>query len=100
MMERRKFKYPEPDPRDHELVTQLKRIRFDLTDMQLKVGEALRMAGTLKLEAEPEHVCPECKTAGNTHDLRTRTLLAEHRYWAHNGPLPDHFAAAEAKAAP
>jgi hypothetical protein len=95
---RRDYKPPAASPADHELVTQLKRLRYDLTEMQGKVSEALRMAAQLKLESAPPHTCPECKTAGITHDLRTTAKLAEHRYHAHDGPLPNHYAKAEAAA--
>jgi hypothetical protein len=94
-MTRHRHLPPEHDPRDHELVTQLKRLRFDLTEMQGKLTEALRMAGTLDLEPHKQHLCPECKDAGVTFDLRSKLKLAEHRYVAHDGPLPDHYAAAE-----
>jgi hypothetical protein len=96
---RRKFAYPEPDPRDHEIVTTLKRIQFDLTNLQMKVRETLRMAGSLELEPHKQQLCPECQQAGVTFDLRTATKLAEHRYHSHDGPLPDHYAAAEQAAA-
>ena len=84
------------EPEDHELVAMLKRIRYDLTAMQGKVTEALAMVGRAKLATPTtSHVCPECKTAGITHDLRGTMKLSEHRYHAHNGPLPDHWARAE-----
>jgi hypothetical protein len=95
MRDRKPFVPPAADPQDHELVNQLKRIRFDLTDLQGKVSEALRMAGALNLEPHTPHTCPECKAAGNTFDLRTATKLAEHRFHSHDGPLPDHYQTAE-----
>ena len=84
------------EPQDHELLAQLKRIRYDLTALQGKLTEALAMAGRAKLDTHTNtHVCPECKTAGITHDLRGTMKLSEHRYHSHNGPLPDHYAKAE-----
>lgn len=78
---------------DPELVAVLKKMRYDLTDMQVKVTEALRMAGALRLPSPDEFRCPDCGI-----ECRHRIVLAEHRYHSHDGAFPEHWAAIEALA--
>jgi hypothetical protein len=75
------------------------RIQMDLNNAQARLVELrshLAQTDIPKLKADVRHPCPECKTAGITHDLRSASKLAEHRYHSHDGPLPNHYAAAEA----
>lgn len=86
--------YPGLSANDPELVTALKKIRYDLTDLQGKVSEALRLVSALSLTPPAEFVCDHC-------GLRFGGALrrAEHLYVSHDGPLPAHWASAEARAA-
>lgn len=84
----------------HEIWKLADRLQMDIKNADARLVELRSHLARLKLPEleQAQHLCPECKTGGVTHDLRTATKLAEHRYWAHEGPLPAHFAAAEAKA--
>lgn len=79
--------------RDVGLTAVLKKIRYDLTACQAKLSEAMRMVAQLDLDegAGARIACPKCdvKLAG------PRTL-AEHQHVMHDGPIPDHWAAADA----
>lgn len=78
-----------PSPPNHEIVEQAKRIRYDLTALQAKVSELLRMAGQLPAPDPPATVtCPEphCQLR-----LPGPKALAEHSYHVHHGPEPDHW---------
>jgi hypothetical protein len=67
-------------------------IRRDLTALQARVSELLGALG----EPEASRIsCPECRL-----ELAGPRSLAEHIYVSHGGPVPDHWAAAEARAAP
>jgi hypothetical protein len=81
--------------REHELVTLLKTMRYDLTALQGKVSEALRQAALLEPGDPGAHRCPDC---GIT--CRGPLSLQEHAYHQHNAPVPDHWQHAEAAAAP
>ena len=75
---------------DPELITLLKKLRYDLTGMQVKVSEALRMVAALDLAPAVEHRCPHCSLV-----LREKLALAEHVYVSHEGPEPEHWKEAE-----
>lgn len=74
--------------REVGLVAVLKKLRYDLTAAQGKVGEALRMVAALDL---PENAgdrvpCPKCGVK-----LPGPRTLAEHDYQLHDGPEPEHW---------
>lgn len=75
---------------DPELIIVLKKIRYDLTDLQVKVGEALRQAAALRLPAPMHFECCDCHI-----EFRSASKLAEHVYHSHDGPLPEHWLEAE-----
>lgn len=79
---------------DPELVVLLKKLRYDLTGMQVKVSEALRQAAALNLEPPNAHKCGNCGLL-----FRSAAKLAEHHYVSHDGPLPAHYDAIEKQAA-
>ena len=60
---------------EHELVTLLKKIQYDLTAIKARLSEAQRQAGALNLEtkAEPALVCKFCGVK-----KRTEQQLADH----------------------
>lgn len=78
---------------EHELLIGLKKLRYDLTGMQMKVSELLRLAATMDLPAPTQRECQKCKAT-----FRGPLSLAEHDYLSHGGPLPAHWARAEAMA--
>lgn len=82
--------------REHDLVALLKRMRYDLTDLQMKVTDALNMVATLNLPDPAAVICPE-PNCGVT--LRSERKLAEHLYQLHDGPEPEHWRQAETLAA-
>lgn len=82
------------EPADHDLVVLLKKLRYDLTAMQAKVSDALNLAARLELPSPQAFVCQSCGI-----DMRAAAKLAEHLYHSHDGPLPAHYADAEARAA-
>lgn len=80
---------------DHEILEQAKRIRYDLTALQAKVTELIRMASQLP---EPDqHTRPRCPNCGLT--LKGPRTLAEHTYHVHDGPEPEHWREDEQPAA-
>ena len=78
---------------DHEILELAKKIRYDLTALQTKLSELLRMAGNLKAPDQSQHTCPTC----HLHFQRL-DKLAEHLYITHDGPDPPHWLKAEALA--
>lgn len=78
---------------DHEIVELAKKIRYDLTALQSKLSELLRMAGTLEAPDSSEHTCTKCGLHFHRLDK-----LAEHLYVTHDGPEPPHWLKAEALA--
>ena len=78
---------------DHEILELTKTIRYDLTALQAKLTELLRMAGNLRAPDASEHTCPTCHLHFQRPDK-----LAEHLYITHDGPDPPHWLKAEALA--
>jgi hypothetical protein len=77
-----------------DLVAGLKKLRYDLTAMQARVSDLLDQAARLNLPTPRPHICPDCGLV-----FRSAPRLAEHLFQTHAGPLPDHWQAAEARAA-
>ena len=65
---------------DHEILEIARKIRMDLTGLQAKLSELMRLAALLPAE-EDERVCPECGIAARS--LPASCTLADHRFRAH-----------------
>lgn len=78
-------------PDEHPLITELNKVQYDLTSLKARVSEVQRQVAALNLEQPDAAICETC-------GIKTRgpLTLAEHIYHSHNGPLPEHWAAAEA----
>lgn len=70
----------------------LRKIRYDLTNAQGKLTDVFSMLAELNLQDTPAHRCDLCGAV-----FRGATLLAEHGYQSHDGPVPAHWAAIEAR---
>jgi hypothetical protein len=83
-----------PAEPEHDLVELLKKMRYDLTQLQGRLSEALRQARAMDLPEPDAYVCPNglCGL-----QFRSATRLAEHVYVSHAGPVPAHYAAIEAR---
>ncbi len=78
-----------------ELLAQLEQCRYDLSVTQTRLIDAIRqlehlLAANEIRTAPPRLQCPEC---ANTY--RNQRDLDEHRYRAHDGPVPEHYLQAE-----
>lgn len=74
-----------------DVVELLMKIRYDCTAIQAKVTDALKAVGALNLHRRPEAVCPRCGL-----EVAGPRTLAEHVRNSHDGPLPEHWAQADA----
>jgi hypothetical protein len=70
----------------------LKKIRYDTTAIQAKITDALKVLNELHLPTQPTTPCPHCGL-----EMRGPRTLAEHLHVTHDGPVPDHYLAIEAK---
>jgi hypothetical protein len=78
----------------NDLLAVVQGVQRDLRDAQAKLGEVARAIAASSLptvDARPK--CPECGVR-----LRGELSLAEHQHTSHGGPLPAHWARAEALA--
>lgn len=73
-----------------DVIELAKQLRYDLTAMQAKLSTLLTMLAALNLQPSTRPACPTC---GLT--FRSDTRLDEHRYHAHNGPVPAGWQHAE-----
>lgn len=76
-----------------DLVKMLKQVKYDLSVTQTRVAEIAEAVALLDLPSTPKPVCPRCQIT-----QRNALALAEHVYNAHNGPVPEHYLAAERRA--
>jgi hypothetical protein len=67
---------------DHEILEIAKLIRYDLTAMQAKLSELMRMAARLEAPDPDTRTCPECGIVAA--QLPQGATLADHR-WASHG---------------
>ena len=81
---------------EHDLIELLKRMRYDLTDLQVKVSNALAIVGAWSLP-DPQSVT--CSHPGCGARVRGPRTLAEHMYQLHGGPEPEHWTLAATRAA-
>lgn len=80
---------------DHEILEIAKTIRYDLTALQGKLSELMRMAAELP---EPDEASrPRCPSCGIK--FKGVRALAVHTYQMHDGPEPAHWLEAEQRAA-
>ena len=73
----------------HETLTKIKSAS-DIIDMQAK--RALGILNDLDLPVGNRDICPRCGSG-----FRGPLLLAEHLYVSHDGPVPEHWLAIEAR---
>lgn len=66
-----------------------RKLRYDLTAMQGKVSDLLKELAALNLQPPSLLTC----RCGST--FRSVSILQEHAYSAHGGPLPDAWARAD-----
>lgn len=78
---------------EHELFEIARSIRYDLTVLQAKTTDLLLALARTDLPEPIAHICPDC----GVH-TRGAYTLAEHQYHSHEGPTPEHWLEAEAKA--
>ena len=76
----------------HPLIALVKAANYDLTSAKAKLSEIERQVAALNLDQTPDHRC-EC---GLT--FRSASRLAEHVYTSHDGPEPEAWVRAEARA--
>lgn len=77
----------------HPLVQQLEDVHYQLFQLMRRVQSIQAELDALQLTPPEAWICTECD-----FDLRGKLKLAEHIYLAHDGPLPQHYAEAEAHA--
>lgn len=78
---------------DHEILALAKTIRYDLTSLQAKLTELIRLAALLEAPDPNANLCQVCGLR-----FKGSNTLAEHLYVQHDGPEPDHWLQAEAQA--
>lgn len=66
-----------------------KKMRFNLTALQAQLSDVQRAIAGMVAPDEPTHRC-ECGWSG-----RSTYQFEEHRYRQHDGPVPEHYLAAE-----
>lgn len=73
-----------------DVYRQLRAMREDLTKMQGRVTDIVNMLNTFNFPDAEAEKCPHC-------DLKFKgpLSLAEHVYNSHDGPVPEHYLAAE-----
>lgn len=79
----------------HEIWKIADGLQMDLRNASSKLVELRARLAGLDLPQPSALRCPECGIKP-----RGVLLLAEHRYQAHDGPLPEHWADLDARVAP
>lgn len=77
---------------DHDLLVIAKKLRYDLTGMQMKVTDLITGLAALNLPVEG-YPCPTCGLK-----FKGSSSLAEHVYISHGGPVPEAWERAESQA--
>lgn len=77
---------------EHPIVSELRKVQYDLTGLKARVSEIQRQVAALGIKPPKHSVCPDCGCS-----FPGRNGLAEHAYHAHGGPVPGHWAQAEAQ---
>lgn len=80
---------------EHELWQLLDKAQMNLRQLSAQIVEIRSQVAALNLPTPTDLTCPTCKLRFKRADR-----LAEHIYTSHDGPLPDHYKAAEAAADP
>lgn len=76
----------------HDIWQLADKIQMDLRAAQAKLVELRSMLAALDLPDETRTTCPRCELR-----FRGPNTLAEHLHTSHNGPVPQHWLAAEAR---
>lgn len=80
---------------DHQIWQLLDRLQMDNRAQAAKLVELRALVANIDLPNPNESVCDVC---GAKH--RHKHAMEEHRYIVHDGPVPAHYLAAEARAIP
>jgi len=82
---------------EHPVWQMLDKLQMDNRAMAAKLVELRAHVAALELPDEsPRYTCETCKRS----DFRSIPQLAEHIYYHHDGPVPNHLLRAEELAAP
>jgi hypothetical protein len=76
---------------DHDILEIARKLRMDLTNMQAKLSELMRLAALLEAPAEDARACPECGL--HARALPQGATLADHRWTTHGVEAIDGRAA-------
>ena len=76
---------------DHEILEIARKIRYDLTTVQAKLSELMRLAALLEAPDDDARTCPECGL--HARALPASATLADHRYRAHGVETTEGVAA-------
>lgn len=74
----------------HPVWVLLDKMQMDIRALEAKMNELRVQVAALDLTDQPRAMCPEC---GIT--FRRLSLMEEHRYNSHAGPVPSHYVRAE-----
>ncbi len=73
-----------------DTLTELRRIRMDLTNAQAKLTDAMNLIASMPIPADATRTCDLCGVT-----TRGSNALAEHIHLSHNGPIPPAWIEAE-----
>jgi hypothetical protein len=73
-----------------DVFDQLARLRYDLTAAQAKITDIVNTLNALDLPNPAVYPCPDCQL-----ELSSANRRAEHLYYSHGGPEPEHWIEAE-----
>ena len=66
---------------DHDILEIARKIRMDITGLQAKLSELMRLAALLEAPDEDSRTCPECGMLARS--LPASATLADHLWSAH-----------------